>query len=106
LYRCVVGLGRDDQTRGDGFCAKVFLFFPTASSYDAPRIGVCPLKHTFAFPCKPAGACRLRVNVVERVKKFLRADAGGAEFAHHYAGGGVREHGRVGQRRSRSSGKG
>src|SRR5260370_32342492 len=48
---------------------------------------------------------RLSTDVFERVKEFLRADAGGAQFADHDAGRGIGKHGGIGQRRPRRDGK-
>src|SRR5229473_7108186 len=47
----------------------------------------------------------LPAEVVERVNEFLRADAGGAEFTHNDAGGGVGKHGSVGKWRTSGNGK-
>src|SRR5260370_20953080 len=47
----------------------------------------------------------LPAEVVERVNEFLRADAGGAEFTHNDARGGVGEPGSVGQWATSRNGK-
>src|SRR6266704_5248335 len=48
---------------------------------------------------------RPSANFLERVKKFLRADASGAEFADHDAGSNIREHGSVCERRPGRNGE-
>jgi hypothetical protein len=72
--------------------------FSYGTIIDAAGKRVCQLKHTFGFIYRPVGSRELPANVVEGVKKFLRAHAGRAELAYHDAGGGIGQHGCVSKR--------
>src|SRR5260370_26179211 len=63
----------------------------------------CPSPELSGFLKNPS--LRPSANFLERVKKFLRADASGAEFADHDAGSNIREHGSVCERRPGCNGE-